>query len=170
MVLECKRRRLWNAMLRVDEKEVIRLLRIADVVYRLCDSNPDRDDFSNRHISSIISFSLFRSSPYTMPVALVAGNLVDVHADFVKLIRKRLELGKVDVDNVAVNEHLPCVTAEILSAELLHFFLNQLLFLRCHPDDELFRSGSVLQIFSTPCDVMAVAFETGLGSAQQAQI
>lgn len=72
MMLEGERRRLWNAMLRVNIEKVIRLFRIADVVYRLFDSNPDRDDFSNRHISSIISFKRFMSSPYTMPVALAA--------------------------------------------------------------------------------------------------
>jgi hypothetical protein len=41
------------------------------------------------------------------------------------------------------------VPAEIARAEL-HFFLNKLLFLRRHPDDELLRSGSVLQICSSP--------------------
>lgn len=89
-----------------------------------------------------------------------------------KLLRNRLELGQVNVDNIAVNEHLPGVAAEIGRAHLLlHFFLNKRLFLWRNPDDKLLGSGSVLQYFQllVVVVVLVLVFETGLGSAQQAQ-
>jgi len=61
-----------------------------------------------------------------------------------------LKLGQVNANHIAVDEHLPGVPAEIIRAELLHFFLNQRLFLWRYPDDKLLCSGSVLQIGSSP--------------------
>jgi hypothetical protein len=95
--------------------------------------------------------------------------LVDVHANLVYLARKLLKLGQINVDHISVNEHLSSVAVEILCMELPHFFLNERLFLGCHPDDELLSPGSVLQFF-TFFAAVAVFCKTGLGGAQQAQI
>jgi len=54
------------------------------------------------------------------------------------------------VNHIAVNQHFPCVAAEIVGAVLLHFLLNQLLFFGRNPNDKLFVSRSVLHFLFAP--------------------
>jgi hypothetical protein len=70
VMLELKPRRMGETVFGMNQKAVVGLGGIADVLYRVLDSSSDRYDFSNRHISSTLSFTWAMSLSKTLPVAL----------------------------------------------------------------------------------------------------
>jgi hypothetical protein len=57
-----------------------------------------------------------------------------------------LEVRKVKSDYVTIDQHFPCIAAEISCTKLLHFLLNQHSFFWRYPNDKLILSGTILHL------------------------